>query len=99
MDDDKFLAEWETAHNKGMISYLLKNIFPSLAGILLIDSIFLIKGPLKAETINNMIFFFVCFIFFTLLFGIIRWYRSEQRYKKIVKLCKGATYEKNHEEV
>lgn len=100
MADNKFFSEWETVHNKGLLLYLFRNIFPSLMGILFTDFIiFLIERPLRTETINTMIYFCVNFIFFCIVIYIVKWYRSEQRYKEIANLRKGATYERNHEEM
>lgn len=100
MADNKFFSEWETVHNKGLLWYLLRNIFPSLSGILFTDFIiFIIERPLRVETINTMIYFCVSFIFFCIVIYIVKWYHSEQSYKQIANIHKGTTSERNHEEI
>lgn len=100
MTDNKFYSEWETILNKGLLLYLLRNIFPSLIGILLTDFIiFLIERPLRAETLNDIIYFCVFFIFFSIVIYIVKWYRSQQRYKEIANHRKGTTSERHHEEI
>lgn len=100
MYNDKFFAEWQPIHNKGLLVYILRIIVPLLIAIVVSDFIFfLFMKPLKSETVSSMVFYCISMILCYIVINTVKWVYSEQRYKEIAELLEEVLRERTQKKM
>ena len=80
LNSDNFFTTWETTHNKGVFSYLLKNTAPSIIFIIIINIIYIIQYSPKTEMLRLCICFSALIILINILSNFLKWVNSEKKY-------------------
>ena len=90
LSNDIFFVKWKKSHEKGVISYEIRNTMPLTIIIILINIIYFIKYPLKTEAFKISVSFSALIVLINIASSILKWFNSEKRYKYMEKI-----YEEN----
>jgi len=88
LSNDNFFIKWSPIHEKGILTYEIRNTVPSILLIILINSIYSIKNPMNTDARTISIGFSVLFLLIFIVSSLIQWFNSEKRYTYIKKVYK-----------